>query len=82
MACVHDRMSVCLVDAAEIDILLVGDSLAMVELGYDTTLPVTVDEMLYHCKVQQAELLALCAGMDHAQLDIDNCAMSYACVVC
>ena len=33
------------VDAAEIDVLLVGDSVGMVELGYDTTLPVTVDEV-------------------------------------
>ncbi len=39
-----------LVEQAGIDVLLVGDSLAMVELGYDTTLPVTIDEMLYHCK--------------------------------
>lgn len=38
------------VDAAGIDVLLVGDSLAMVELGHPTTLPVTVDDMLYHCK--------------------------------
>lgn len=38
------------VEQAGIDVLLVGDSLAMVELGYDTTLPVTIDEMLYHCK--------------------------------
>lgn len=33
------------VDAADIDVLLVGDSVGMVELGYDTTLPVTVDEV-------------------------------------
>jgi 3-methyl-2-oxobutanoate hydroxymethyltransferase len=39
-----------LVDAAEIDVLLVGDSLGMVELGHDTTLPVTVDQMIYHCQ--------------------------------
>jgi 3-methyl-2-oxobutanoate hydroxymethyltransferase len=38
------------VDTAGIDVLLVGDSLGMVELGHDTTLPVTMDEMLYHCK--------------------------------
>lgn len=38
------------VDAADIDVLLVGDSVGMVELGYDTTLPVTVDDMIYHCK--------------------------------
>jgi 3-methyl-2-oxobutanoate hydroxymethyltransferase len=38
------------VDAAGIDVLLVGDSVSMVELGHATTLPVTVDDMLYHCK--------------------------------
>jgi 3-methyl-2-oxobutanoate hydroxymethyltransferase len=38
------------VDEAGIDMLLVGDSVAMVVHGHDTTLPVTMDEMLTHCK--------------------------------
>ena len=38
------------VDTAGIDILLVGDSVAMVVHGHDTTLPVTLDEMILHCK--------------------------------
>lgn len=38
------------VDQAGIDILLVGDSVSMVVHGHDTTLPITLDEMLMHCK--------------------------------
>ncbi|GAB4476386.1 MAG: 3-methyl-2-oxobutanoate hydroxymethyltransferase [Elainellaceae cyanobacterium] len=37
-------------DQAGVDIILVGDSLAMVALGYDTTLPLTLDEILHHTK--------------------------------
>mmetsp|Transcript_37816 Transcript_37816/g.103119 ORF Transcript_37816/g.103119 Transcript_37816/m.103119 type:complete len:230 (+) Transcript_37816:323-1012(+) len=38
------------VDLANIDVILVGDSVGMVQLGYDTTQPVTVDDMLLHAK--------------------------------
>lgn len=39
-----------LVDAAGVDLVLVGDSLGMVVLGYETTTPVTMEEMLHHAK--------------------------------
>ena len=38
------------VDEAGLDAVLVGDSLGMVVLGYENTLPVTMDEMLHHCR--------------------------------
>jgi 3-methyl-2-oxobutanoate hydroxymethyltransferase len=52
-----------LVDEAGVDVVLVGDSLGMVMLGYESTLPVTIEEMLHHTKavgrgVQRALLVA------------------------
>ncbi len=46
----YDYATARLVDEAGVDVLLVGDSLAMVVLGYENTLPVTVDEMLHHTR--------------------------------
>jgi len=46
----YDYPSARLLDEAGVDILLVGDSLAMVTLGYENTLPVTLDEMLVHLR--------------------------------
>lgn len=46
----YDYASARLVDEAGIDIVLVGDSLAMTMLGYDNTLSVTIDEMLHHTR--------------------------------
>jgi 3-methyl-2-oxobutanoate hydroxymethyltransferase len=46
----YDYATARLVDEAGVDMILVGDSLAMVVMGYDSTLPVTVDEMLHHAR--------------------------------
>lgn len=45
----YDATFARLLDRSGVDILLVGDSVGMVVQGHDTTLPVTMDEMVYHC---------------------------------
>jgi 3-methyl-2-oxobutanoate hydroxymethyltransferase len=50
MLTAYDATFARMLDAADIDVLLVGDSLGMVVQGHDTTLPVTVDEVIYHCR--------------------------------
>jgi 3-methyl-2-oxobutanoate hydroxymethyltransferase len=59
----YDYATARLVDEAGIDLILVGDSLAQVVLGYDNTLPVTVEEMLHHTRaVRRAVKRAIVAA--------------------
>ena len=59
----YDYLSARILDEAGIPILLVGDSLGMVMLGYPTTLPVTLDEMIHHAKaVARGSRQALLVG--------------------
>lgn len=50
MLTAYDYSMARMIDSADIDIILVGDSLGMVVLGYDSTVPVTMEEMLHHCR--------------------------------
>ncbi len=47
----YDHLFANLLDAAGIDVILVGDSVATVMQGRDTTVPVTMDQMVYHCEL-------------------------------
>src|ERR1700704_2567727 len=47
----YDYTLAQLLNAAGVDVVLVGDSLGMVKLGYSSTLPVTVEDMLYHTRI-------------------------------
>ena len=63
MLTAYDFAAAVLVDKADIDIILVGDSLGMVMLGYSGTTQVTMEEMLHHCKaVAKGSTAALLVG--------------------
>jgi len=70
MLTAYDYPTARAVDLAGIDSILVGDSLGMVVLGYENTLPVTMEEMLHHCR-------AVSRGASRALLIGDMPFMSY-----
>jgi len=74
MLTAYDYPTALAIDRAGIDSILVGDSLGMVVLGYENTLPVTMDEMLHHCK-------AVARGAKCALLIGDMPFMSYQAAV-
>jgi 3-methyl-2-oxobutanoate hydroxymethyltransferase len=70
MLTAYDYATALAIDRAGIDSILVGDSLGMVVLGYENTLPVTMDDMIHHCK-------AVSRGASYALLIGDMPFMSY-----
>lgn len=47
----YDHLTAAIIDAAGVDLILVGDSAGNVFAGYDTTIPMTMEQMLYHAEV-------------------------------
>ena len=70
MLTAYDYPTALAVDHAGMDAILVGDSLGMVVLGYPNTLPVTMEDMLHHCR-------AVSRGAKYAMLIGDMPFMSY-----
>jgi 3-methyl-2-oxobutanoate hydroxymethyltransferase len=66
----HDYPTAALADRAGIDIVMIGDSIGMVVLGYENTIPVTMEEMIHHAK-------AVVRGAKHCLVVCDMPFMSY-----
>ena len=74
MVTTYDYTSARLADAAEIPIILVGDSLGMVVLGYDSTIPVTMEDMIHHVKMvaRGAQQALVVADMPFMSYQVDQ----------
>ena len=70
MLTAYDYTTARMADAAEVPILLVGDSLGMVVLGYESTIQVTMEDILHHCK-------AVVRGSKEAMIVADLPFMTY-----
>jgi 3-methyl-2-oxobutanoate hydroxymethyltransferase len=70
MATAYDAPTARLLNEAGVDVILVGDSVGMVKLGYESTLPVTLEEMLHHVR-------AVARGNSRALLVADMPYLSY-----
>ena len=69
----YDASFAQVLDQAGVDVVLVGDSLGMVIQGYETTIPVTVDDIVYHCKM-------VAKGINRSLLVADMPFLSYTSV--
>lgn len=74
-----DALSGAIVAEAGVDLVLVGDSLAMTVLGHATTLPVTLDEMLHHTRATARGIASVCPPGQEPLLITDLPFLSYQC---
>ena len=81
MLTAYDATMARLLDRAGVDALLVGDSLGMVVLGHDTTLPVTLDVMVHHTRAVVRGTRAGAGHRRHAVPDVSGRASPTPCAM-
>ena len=74
MVTAYDYTSARILEDAGVSLILVGDSLGQVVLGYDSTLPVTMDDMIYHIKpvVRGAQKAHIVGDMPFLSYQVDT----------